>query len=284
VAVEVDDSHPLIGVARRINRARSHLKGLKEPIERFRENDPHRLSKEFESEGKGKWLWVYYAEPERLPPVEWSLPMGEALYNLQSALDHLAWQLACLKDPEDPPSDLTFPIFKNKSKFWRKGKGGLGFTQQSGAHRLSFFPDDARDLVLAVQPYQCGQRAPEHPLWVLHELGNADKHKTLHVVSHVPADHKVEIVKLEGARYVDSDIERQPFDSRSKIGWVRLAALDPDRPVADINLKVKFAFEEAFAEGAPIGTSAWDALKRIHNYVADDVVLGRFLPYFDARR
>ena len=283
VEFTIEDDHPLRGAVRKLERARSHLETLHEPVERFREERPNRLSKEFVSEGKGKWLWIYYAEPEQLPPAEWSLAMGELLYNLQSALDHLVRQLACLKAPDSPPSNLTFPIFKNKTRFWRHRSGRRGYTAQSGGRRLGLFPRDARELVLDVQPYKRGNTAPLHPLWLLHELGNADKHKTLHVVSHVPADHEVEILRLEGAKLVDSGIHPQPFDCRAKVGWVRLAALDPSRPAADIKLQVRFAFEEAFAEGAAAGESAWDTLKATYNYVFEEVFAYRFMPYFDGR-
>jgi hypothetical protein len=278
---EIPDDHPLIGTVRKVNRAQAHLEALKEPIERFREERPNRLTKEFKSEGKGRYLYIYYAEPERLPPPEWSVEMGEVLYNLQSALDHLGYQLAARHSSPEEPDRPTFPIFKNKGKFWKKNEAG-GPREGSGGWKLARIPEDARDLVLEVQPYQCGDRSPYHPLWLLHELGNEDKHKTLHVVTHVAANHRVEVVEVEGAEVVDSGAFSEPFDSRAKVGWVRLAALDQEKPQGQVKLNVGFAFQEAFAVGPAAGQSAWDVLKGIHNYVTEEVLLRRFLPYFDS--
>src|SRR5205807_898863 len=100
------------------------------------------------------------------------------------------------------------------------------------------------------------------------------------VINHLPADQTVEVLKLEGARYVGAGVYSEPFDTRTKVGWVRLAALDPNRPSANIKLNMKFAFGEAFAEGPATGESAWDTLQRIYNYVAEEVFLRRFVPYF----
>ena len=110
------------------------------------------------------------------PPITWAPLIGDFLHNARSAVDHLFWELIRRRNyGHEPPEGTraTFPIFPNTGRFWRKRKEG-GWTGLSGASALRHVPGDARRLILEVQPYKDGNRAKDHPLWLLHSLSNTD--------------------------------------------------------------------------------------------------------------
>jgi hypothetical protein len=106
------------------------------------------------------------------PRVDWSLLVGDYLFNLRSALDHLAWQLV-LANNAQPGQGTEFPIFKDPAAYKK---------------RVARKTAGMQPLVVAVieslQPYQPWESgAFDHPLWRLHNLCNIDKHRTLLLTS-----------------------------------------------------------------------------------------------------
>lgn len=102
------------------------------------------------------------------PPLdEWAVLLGDVLHNLRSCLDHLAYQLALVHEPEKPPpSGTEFPIFIEREKFRSEDRGG-------GRYKIRGLNPDVIDAIEALQPYGSAQ----HPLWVLQQMSNADKHR-----------------------------------------------------------------------------------------------------------
>ncbi len=86
-----------------------------------RESGAYRLRRYFDRQGS-ELIWTLENDPPL--PLKCSVHIGDALYNLHSALDHLMWRLAERAAAPDPPEQVvTFPIFKNRSRFWRKIAG-----------------------------------------------------------------------------------------------------------------------------------------------------------------
>lgn len=86
----------------------------------------------------------------------------------RSALDNLATYLARAHGATDEQLRRTsFPV-ANTDAEWKK----------SNWARLGLLPDDTRDRVRNVQPFTSPEQlGPSHPLTLLHELWNADKHR-----------------------------------------------------------------------------------------------------------
>jgi hypothetical protein len=109
----------------------------------------------------------------------WSLIVGDAVHNLRGALDHLAWQLAkAFYGGREPTYDegpgIQFPIEPVRTK-WAGNK-----------YRRSMLPADAAKLE-NFQPFNRdstadGMRLP-HPLIMLRDLSNADKHRRIQLTS-----------------------------------------------------------------------------------------------------
>lgn len=107
------------------------------------------------------FMEISKASPDRnLGPL-----IGDVLNNTGSALDAMAWELACLQaTPELPEGRVRFPINPVDDP---KARRKLGTA-------LKAFPEEARSIIEVVQPSDPdGERA----LWILDELWRYDKHR-----------------------------------------------------------------------------------------------------------
>ncbi len=222
---------------------------------------------------------LFWTLRQREPvPLVCSILLGDALYNMHSALDHLMWRLAERATPEDPPErTVLFPIFKKRGEFWRKDRRTGDYTRWSGAHRLGLIPEDARQLVIELQPYQRGDESPRHPLWLLHELSNWDKHRTLHIASAATVDDRLAITKLQNLE-IDFRPESRPLKGETEIGRL---ALMPTGPDAEAIVHPQFAVNEVFGEGGPAaGERIGATMNAIYEFLSLEVFEKRFVPYF----
>src|SRR5207248_1277573 len=101
--------------------------------------------------------------------------MGDALQNMRASLDHLALALAEAnlgeRSPPEVEEESQFPIYTDPGR-WRRGH----------ARRVGSVSDDARAIIEGLQPYQRGDDWKSHPLWVLRQLSDFDKHRRVPVV------------------------------------------------------------------------------------------------------
>lgn len=98
-------------------------------------------------------------------PVTVPLLAGDVVHNLRASLDYLAWRLVELSGSK-PRKDTSFPI---------KCERGRGLTIRPSVR------EDALQLVDEVQPYHSVDPL-KHPLRVLNELDNVDKHRHLNLI------------------------------------------------------------------------------------------------------
>ncbi len=96
--------------------------------------------------------------------------IGELLHDLRSSLDHLAWQLVLHTGGTPVPDKTNWHILVEAPTTNREGK----YPELNVRGGVS---PAARTLLNASQPYQWGPRYREHPLWLLHQLWNIDKHR-----------------------------------------------------------------------------------------------------------
>ncbi len=103
-------------------------------------------------------------------PAAWGPLIGDALHNLRSSLDHLAFALTVANTQGSLPATLErsceFPIFSTEERF-----------QKSAGRAVGGIAEDARRVIADLQPYQRGKDFGIDPLWLLHELSNIDKHR-----------------------------------------------------------------------------------------------------------
>jgi hypothetical protein len=162
--------HPLDDPLNKMQRAHEHLKELDRQVVAYKAAYQYSVAKKLNAD---KTSYIYSIKPGTIPPLHIGTIVGDAVHNMRSSLDHLAWQLALLTTPT--PYHLTeFPIYKERTTDNIKAV----------RRKLQDVPTNAANLIERFQPYNSGERAEKHPLWILHALWNIDKHSILIPVAH----------------------------------------------------------------------------------------------------
>ena len=164
VSVPLSMDQRLSGPLLKLNRAKFHIECLKAAIAAFIATQPHAFVMEENAELGQVTYKVVKVDP--LPPII-SAIVGDALYNLRAALDHLAQQFYLVGSGSSAQSsEVAFPIFKDissyRDNFRRKVKG---------------MREDAIAFIESTKPYR-GDGGTE-ALWKLHALNNIDKHRVV---------------------------------------------------------------------------------------------------------
>jgi hypothetical protein len=150
-------------VSLKIDRAKIHAAELRDAVRKFIAAKPYKVGTKHDATTR---RLVYYIVEALPAPDELSLLAGDALQNLATALDHLAFQLVC-KDTGDAPLNprgVYFPIADDEAKY-------------DISKRSKLFGASAETIarVDAIRPYRGGNDA----LWRLRRLNNIEKHRLL---------------------------------------------------------------------------------------------------------
>jgi hypothetical protein len=157
----------------KIERAEQHAKALFATVDHWLADRPYALTLDVD-QTTGEQVCRIHVKRE--PPMEWSVVIGEAIHGLRTALDLAVYSLSA-SDSGEPLRGTEFPIFINEPKFRNTNRPG-------GLWKIRGLSDAARKVVESVQPFHQGEGEPErHLLWVLHQLNNADKHRSLNLTS-----------------------------------------------------------------------------------------------------
>lgn len=160
-----DFSHPLYGCWRKVERAFTHIQRTNQLLEAFyQRNEPIRSFHDDPAKGIRT---IRIEVPNAESSVEIGITVGEALYDLRSALDYLACGL--VRANGCPVTAQTgFPLFL------KDNPGRINPV-------LKGIPKVARDLILELQPYNAVD--PDEPddtyLGALQVLSIIDKHDSV---------------------------------------------------------------------------------------------------------
>ncbi len=155
-------SQKLLGARLKLKRAKQHIRDFNSRIRAFKKTNPCTLASKKDSQSGYQKCCVKSIKklPAELPVIS-----GDVLFNLRSALDHVAMQLWIASGRDGRERDVQFPIAESPAKFSAAISG-----QIKGAR-----PDIVKALT-AIEAYDGGRG---HQLWVLKELNNVDKHRLL---------------------------------------------------------------------------------------------------------
>ena len=166
------------GISAKIDRASNQIKTLSADTDKFCANIRRGIVHEIDRDA-GEHKWVYRdATPE--VPIEWSIGVGEILYNLRSALDHLVWQLV-IANGEDPKQVNQFPILDEEAEW----------TSPRTKANLKGVSDEDKKVICFLQPFNPLLRLPinggnrpcnAQVFRTLRDLCNIDKHRHLHLI------------------------------------------------------------------------------------------------------
>ena len=260
----------LVGPREKFDRAEERLRELFEGIATFHERQPYLLARHFDTEA-GEYVWqLQIREPFPLPLA---VTLGEAIYDLHSGLEHIATAVGA----------DGFPIHKNRSKYWRRDRSGE-WASTSGARKVQGSPTRAQTLFEELQPYEEGHE--RHPLWRLRALSNWDKHQTLHLLPVVAIGSGIQLELGDGRILSHPDknpviLEKGPLKDEAVAA--RLPTTTGQPFGSDVQVQVAFLFDEAFSSEGPddlAGLLLQATLVEVLDYVTNDVMAQRFVPYF----
>ena len=151
----------LVAIRVKLNRALSHIREVNDHVGAFLQGNPFIVGVKTERQQT-----IYYLEAMTEPPAELSAITGEVLFNLRSALDHLAYSLAEMNHSSKAILRRTcFPISDKLADY-----------RPHAQSKLSGLGQKAAAAINALEPYNGGKGTL---LWRLHRLNNIDKHRML---------------------------------------------------------------------------------------------------------
>jgi hypothetical protein len=255
----------LYGIRRKIERADHHIDDLDLEIRRFLDSDPYPVSAEYNANvRKTEYRAIRCKNIPGVIPVT----AGDAIHNLRSALDYLAYGLVKAAGVE-PTRDTGFPISCEKSPeeyetfMETKVKGVVEGVKK---HMRDLYADKARYCLLCA----------------LHELDITDKHKLLPIVSHAASGWGFDLDAVEMGS-IFPGFATKAFMEPIPISEKRLG-FKPGDIVATLpgntesQEDIHFAFEVAFGEpevikGSPVVKTLQEIRALINN------LGGAFIPF-----
>jgi hypothetical protein len=170
------------------------------------------------------WMeWVVTKPPEPLP-LSFSTLLGDTIQNLRAALEYAVWAAADDVMRQTNPTQIKFPLILDAAKFatWRQGKS-------------SWYQQPTLSAIDRAQPFHATAELM-HPLLILQQLSNVDKHRLLNVVEYAAVD------------LGDIEIDPEPIvknytgtSGRVKVGDV-IARVEFPRPARSGEIQVRGGF------------------------------------------
>lgn len=255
------------GVDAKIERATRHLAVIKREVRAYQGSHPEFVEAKLDPILPGYDL---YAQARPLS-VGLSVKIGDFLFNLRSALDHLARGL--VEAEGNTPVDVggprtAFPILETKPS---------NLTISGG------IDPNALKIVEKLQPYsQTGSQYWLSELWALNELNNIDKHRTLHFPTVTYASPGAQVIVIEPGPPLSESalVHLGKVVSGEKLGSIKRSP-NPD-PTPRVEMRGQFTVEvlmPAFGPTPRPSQRLLDGMQVLLNVVRANVV-PLFDPYF----
>ncbi len=246
--------------------ARKHLEALQTDMSRFMAATPYELTVRFDQKRQ------HYIAALRAPkpfPRDWSLRIGDILHNTRGALDSLAHALAeknLGRLPSDAEAEQIQFVIVDESAAWAA----------ESARWLGHLSPDATAKIEALQPYHRMTVRYGHPLSVLRDLMQIDKHRHIVLFAEAPSSAGVAIdgPGLKPGTRVTGWRGRLVAGSEIAVLDVKDAAgrkIPPARR-AELQASGPLSPEITFADGPPsYGGSVTGYLTALHTHILQDV-------------
>ena len=159
----------------KLERANKHISDLEPEWRSFSSGGAYSIL--FKDDTDKRERSYYLAVAKDIPQI---IPLiaGDALQNLRSVLDHLAYHLVAVGTGQQGPFPRTyFPICESATEY-----------KSESPRKVKGMRQDAIDAIDAIEPYRGGAG---HILWQLHRLNNIDKHRLLLTVYGQLSSHRL---------------------------------------------------------------------------------------------
>ena len=249
--------------------ANKHLQALATEIQWWTGAEPYRISEEVDPQG----THTVSVEPFGDPPLNLSLIVGDVVHDFRSGLDHLALGLAeaNVGGPVSPEVEerSQFPIYSCRDKF-RKGR----------SWRIGCVHPKAQAVMQRLQPYRRREDWERHPLWVLRELSDFDKHRRLPLVGLQSQLRAFDFEETDTSyEFLQIHSIGGPLEQKTPlISWRGAVGISSG---AEVQMNPEVAIRVGFADRAPAIVAHRDVLEvlaEIRDYIRSEVV-GNLQPF-----
>lgn len=165
---------------RKRQRAMLHFEALRESVEAFTTRDYDSVQGAFDTKAR---QYVFEVPLERHPP-DWALILGDYAYNVRVSLDYLITALI-RSSGGDEHRTSEFPIYGIDRVGWADIDQWWEVDPDRRVKRqLRGTPDGTKAALKQLQPFYGVPRTNpiQHPLFLLRELSNRDKHRRLNLL------------------------------------------------------------------------------------------------------
>ena len=219
----------LVGIHAKLRRVENQMKGITKESQGLCAEVGKAITREVSDDGS-KQVWIYRGVTPNAP-IEWSIMLGEILYNLRSALDHLVWQLV-LANGQTPGRHNEFPIAVDDQTWLQEKSRALKGT--SSRHEA---------MIGHLQPYTGGINLPfdVSMLKVLNDLNNIEKHR--HLILAVIVSKGIEPLDSQ----LDDSSTRPPLSGSFVIGKIEPGKVLLELNNVDMDIVPSFKVDVGFA-------------------------------------
>lgn len=222
---------PIDSAKLKLLRAAEHIKEIENRVATYASSEPHEII--IESERKATMKITF-------PPHDIAIPIGEALYQMRSALDYLAFGLVIKMSNLDPESvvwdKVLFPLKLKLPKSVTTPP--VPFGHDSFSQCLPGIPIAPFTFIEALQPYY-PLGIPNGWLGILAKLSNIDKHRRLNLLR---------------ARVRHTEIRRDSASLRTLDDGAEVRSSAPlDHPHVTVDMERRFTAFIAFSERDALG-------------------------------
>jgi hypothetical protein len=240
-------------VGLRLARADQELKALQNEVRSYLGKRPYTAG--FEADPKHVDRRRIFVRIDEEVPEQVPIRVSECVHHWRAALDNFAYMIT-RRHNSGHISGSEFPIFLDPVVYAERQTNGDP-TRRSGLHKIRGMKPSAQGIIEELQPYNGGQVTD--PLWMLHELSNADKHRLLHTCgtvlegSNYAIRHLEPGVKITKARWIFG-----PVEDNATVGYLYVTKSgDPDaKMTVDFTLTYRVAFENRTNDaGQPLPTN-----------------------------
>lgn len=145
----------------KIDRGRKHIADASGFIDSYLSRNPFSVSTRRDPQTR---RLIYFVNNVDQPDPQLAEIVGDALHNLRSSLDHIAYRLVENGSGQPPSRRIYFPIFDDRTNY-----------ESDGHRQVRGASPNAVQVIDAIRPYREGNSR----LWQLHRLNIVDKHRLL---------------------------------------------------------------------------------------------------------
>jgi hypothetical protein len=265
--------------SRKLDRAKTHIEAVEDAIQGWLQSDAYTITEDVEAETGDHVLVAKVVEPFG---QDWPLVIGDAVHNLRSALDHIAYQLALGgyqtqhhggPIPLGHQRRIMFPVVATSNN---PSLSVGDFYAQVAKGQLRYVPHDAAAAIKALQPYQRSPGSPANDLlWVVNELDIIDKHRKLHAMA---VANPLQAMQISGNIYIEHmTLNGGPVEGERELMRWNIASLGPH----PAQMQRQFSRHVALTEGPELAQTSdlITLLRACYADIVENVVpaLARFL-------